>query len=285
MIELAEQNAMLVPFDEVVAEIEKYKDLNAKLAFDYEDEKGNKDARSHVYSLRRVKGRIAEIHKDVKANVLKVSKEIDARKRELTAPVEEMIYFHDKHIKEIEQREEKAKEEMIRKAQEEKEAEDAARLEAIRMKEEELAAKAAALKAKEDEANRIEREAEVAAKAKAEAEEKAAKDLADAAAAKAESERQAAIALDEAEKKRIADVQAAEEKAKREQEEKEAAQKAEQERLAEIERQRQEDVAHREMVNKEVHGIFTEYGMPDDAAQRLVKELDKDTFPSLSINY
>ena len=282
---MSELNTMLAPFDEVVAEIEKFKVLNEKLAFDYEDPKGNKDARSHIYSLRRIKGRIDGIHKATKADVLKVSREIDARRRELTAPVEEMIYFHDKHIKEIEQREAKAQEEMIRKAQEEKEAEEAARLKTIEDKEKELAAKEAALKAKEDEANRIEREAEIAAKAKADAEEKAAKDLADAAAAKIESEKQAAIALEEAEARRVADVKAAEDKAKREQSEREAVIKAEQVRLADIEQARQADVAHRNKVNEQVIEIFVDHGMKLDDAKNLVCGLNDGVFTVLSINY
>jgi len=267
VIEAPKQNTMLAPFDEVVAEIEKYKVLNEKLAFDYEDEKGNKDARSHVYSLRRIKGRIADIHKVTKADVLKISREIDARKKELTAPIEEMIYFHDQHIKEIEQREEKEKAEVIRRAQEEKEAEDAKRLADIEAREKEIADKEAAIKAKEDETARIEREKQVAEEAKLAA------------------EKEAKVQLEKAEQKRLADIEAVEEKAKQEQIDRDNARIAEEKRLAEIESKRQANVAHREKINEEVTQIFTEYGMPQDAAERLVKELDKDLFPALSINY
>jgi len=291
-----EKTTMLAPFDEVVAEIEKYKALNEKLAFDYEDEKGNKDARSHVYGLRRIKGRIAEIHKVTKADVLKISREIDARKKELTDPVEEMIYFHNKHIKEIEQREEKAQAEMIRKAQKEKEAEDAKRLADIEAREKEIADKEAAIKAKEDEASRIEREKQVAEEARLAAEKEAKvqlekaeqKRLADIEAAKVaklEAEEEFKRQLEAAEQKRIADLKATEEKAKQEQIDRDNARIAEENRLADIESKRQANVSHCKKINKEVVGIFIEYMMPREEAERLIQGLERDSFPALSINY
>ena len=84
----------LVVFNEVVATLAEYKDANEKMVFDYRDSDGEKQARSHIAKLRKVKTKISDIHRDAKADALAVCKSLDTKKRELTGEVEEMIAVH-----------------------------------------------------------------------------------------------------------------------------------------------------------------------------------------------
>ena len=67
----------IVVFNQIEADLAAYKAENEKIIFDYEDEKGNKAARSHCARLRKVKTHIAEIHKKKKAEVAEIANLID----------------------------------------------------------------------------------------------------------------------------------------------------------------------------------------------------------------
>jgi len=101
----------LAVFDPIKADIAKLAEENNLTQFDYEAPAGNKLARSHVYKLRQIKGRIAEAHKTAKEKALEVCQVLDAKKRELTGQVEAMIEVHDKPLREIEERAAKLAEE------------------------------------------------------------------------------------------------------------------------------------------------------------------------------
>lgn len=90
------------PFVEQLAELQK---LNAEKVFDYESPDGNKEARSHVYSLRRTKGAVDAARKQAKEESLQLGRRIDAEAKVLISAIEEMIEQHDTKIKAIEQRE------------------------------------------------------------------------------------------------------------------------------------------------------------------------------------
>jgi len=51
----------LIVFDEVKAEVAKFKELNADMGFDYNDPQDEKYARSHVFKLRKTKGQIKHV--------------------------------------------------------------------------------------------------------------------------------------------------------------------------------------------------------------------------------
>jgi colicin import membrane protein len=281
MTDIVEKNALLVPFDPIEADIAKYKDENSKLVFDYEDAKGNKDARSHIFKLRQIKSSIAKIHQEVKSDVLKVSRAIDAKKNQLTDAVEAMIDVHAKPIKVIEDRIAAAEAEKQRLIQEESSRQEAARLEAIRQQEEanrkrqsELDHQAFLLNQRQAELDRQEREKQIAAQA-----EQRAKDEADRKIREAEEKHQRE--LQAAENKRIADLKDAEEKAAREL----AAKEAEEKRLADIEAKRQANVKHRQKVEKSVTEILINHGMDGQGAGNLVEALSLDSFPQLKIIY
>ncbi len=257
------QNKQLVTgkhFTDLREQIAEFKKLNEQTVFDYESKKGEKDARSYIYKLRQSKSAIAKRHKEDKAEALKVGKELDAAKRELTEEIDGMISVHQDSIDAIKEKREKEEQfendfdaalienefidrerAIARKEAEQLRIEEEKRIEEGRKEEERKAKEEAERKEKE----RIEYEErlkkEAAEKAKKEAEGKARKEKEEAERkireAKEREERLKREA-EEAEKKRIADIEAAKKRA--EQEKIEAARKAEREKQEALDRQRRE---------------------------------------------
>jgi hypothetical protein len=90
------------PFYAQLVELEQ---KNATLVFDYESPKGNKEARSHVNSLRLTKGALERTRKAAKEESLRIGRAIDAEAKEINARIEAMITVHQTAIDAIEQRE------------------------------------------------------------------------------------------------------------------------------------------------------------------------------------
>ena len=167
----------LAVFDEVKAIIAKYKVENKTLEFDYASSAGEKDARSHIAKLRKVKTVISDIHKEAKAEALAFGRKLDAKKREYTGEVDDMITVIKKPLDAIEA-EKQAVIDAEKKRLEEEEAKRQAELEtreaAVREAEERIAAE----KSRVDQAEREKRIAdEAAAEAKKRAEQQAKADV------------------------------------------------------------------------------------------------------------
>lgn len=235
----------IVVFDEVEITLAEYKAANETIIFDYRDSEGNKAARSHIAKLRKVKTKIADIHKEAKAEALAVCKALDGKKRELTGEVEEMITVHKAPLDEIEA-EQQAKIDAEKHRLEEEEAkrqtELEAREEAVRVAEAKIAAEKA-------ETERAERE----------------KHIAEEAAAKAKSE---------AEAKAKAEADAKELAVKKAKEIKEA---EEQKRIA--------NKKHRKKIEDAIEFSLTELGLSNDDAGSVLAALIANTIPHVSINY
>jgi colicin import membrane protein len=90
------------PFYAQLAQLEKD---NAALAFDYESKKGNKEARSHVNTLRLTKGALERTRKEAKEESLRIGRAVDAEAKEINARIEAMIIVHQAKLDEIEERE------------------------------------------------------------------------------------------------------------------------------------------------------------------------------------
>ena len=86
------------------------KEENAALVFDYEDKKGNKEARSHVASLRKIKADVERCRKSAKAEAIEYGKRVDSVAKELTDEIGEMIDVHDAPLKAIKERQARNKE-------------------------------------------------------------------------------------------------------------------------------------------------------------------------------
>ncbi|PHR03340.1 MAG: hypothetical protein COB29_13280 [Sulfitobacter sp.] len=94
------------PFQVQLSDLEKE---NKKLVFDYEDKKGNKDARSHIYKLRQSRSAVEKVRVAEKKESFEHGKKVDAEAKVITDKFGVMIEVHAKPIREIEEREETRK--------------------------------------------------------------------------------------------------------------------------------------------------------------------------------
>lgn len=78
---------------------------NSKLTFDYESKKGNKEARSHVNTLRLTKGALERTRTEAKAESLRIGRAVDSEAADIKARIEAMISVHQVKLDEIEKRE------------------------------------------------------------------------------------------------------------------------------------------------------------------------------------
>jgi len=272
-IEVIDLQTELQVFDPVAAQIAEMKEKNASLVFDYEDKEGNKNARSHIAVLRRLKKPITETHRLAKAEAKKFCDALDDKKRELIGVVEEMIKVHHEPVWEIEQREAAIEAERLLEIQQARDAEEAARQAELEAREKAAAEKEAELAAKQAELDRKEREAQLVADAEERAIAKAQQDLVD------------------AENRRIADVQREKDKAAAEAAEKEK-ELAEEKRIQEIEEarkrkaeaDRQANVKHRLAVHTDIYNHIK--GITDDPTAGIVFTALRDgQVPHVTIQY
>ena len=300
---LVEPQACLAIFEPIKAKIVEYKAENKSLVFDYQDPKGNKEARSHIYKLRLVKGMINEAHKSAKAEILAAGRQIDAAKNELLGDVEEMIDVHNQPLLLIEK--EKADAEAARlkaiadaeaariKAEADAKAEaEAERLAELEAREAELAKAQAAVRAAEE---RVKADQALLAAEEHARDVKAARiereqHIAEQAAARATADAKAAI--EAAERKRLADIAAAEAKAKAEAEAKELAERrrveaenAKKAAEAAAEKKRAENRKHRAEVNRDVCARLESFGITHEHAYEILKALIAGTIPHCKIEY
>lgn len=102
MFEITKAGEVFVDFRE---QIKKAKILNKQTVFDYADKKGNKEARSHVYKLRKSKTAIDKVRKLEKAESLAYGREIDSIAKSLSLELTEMIEVHEAPLKALEEKE------------------------------------------------------------------------------------------------------------------------------------------------------------------------------------
>ncbi len=275
----------ITKFNALRAQVAEYKEKNKILVFDYESPQGNKDARSHIFKLRKTKTMITEVHREVKAEALATCQAIDAEKRFLIGEIEGMIDVHDTPLKVIEQ--EKVRESLaLFKAKEEARLAEEARIQKeLEDREAEVARKEAEIKAREDaikaEQERVYFEAEQAKRDKRVAQEAAN-------VARREVEVRAAAekkAIEDAAAQKIADAKAEALAKENTRLAKEAAAKAEQERLAEIERVRTENIHHREKIESDALISFNEVLNDITASKKVVNAIRDGIIDNVTINY
>jgi len=272
--EVVDMPMELTVFDPLDAQIAEAKEKNANLVFDYEDKKGNKEARSWIAHLRKLKAPVNEMHKTGKAEALKYCKAWDEGKNKRIAAIEDMIEVHYAPIRAIEEREEakrKAKEERIQREKEEAEARRQAEIEA----------REAAIRA-EEERLRKEREAM----------EQKAREAGIAEEARQKAATEAKQALIDAENRRIADIEREKEKARLEAEAKERsieeqkrADRAAQLELEAVEKARIEDRNHRNQVHKEIYEAIIQLGILPQDAKCIGAGISAGRVPHVRIEY
>lgn len=78
---------------------------NAAVIFDYASKKGEKEARSHIFSLRKSKGALERVRKEAKDESLRIGHAIDSEAKSIEARIEAMIEVHQKPLDEMAARE------------------------------------------------------------------------------------------------------------------------------------------------------------------------------------
>lgn len=94
--------AVYQPFYAQLAQLERD---NKSLVFNYEDPKGNKEARSYVNSLRLTKGALERTRKAAKEESLRIGRAVDSEAKDIERRIEAMIAVHQAEIDKIEGRE------------------------------------------------------------------------------------------------------------------------------------------------------------------------------------
>lgn len=92
-------------YSEFRQQLEALKAESNALVFDYASPKGNKEARSHVYSLRKVGAALEKARKAAKADALEYGRLVDSKAKEIDGEITALIEVHDKPLREIEERE------------------------------------------------------------------------------------------------------------------------------------------------------------------------------------
>lgn len=105
--EVLQQTQPIAAYDPFRAQLGELRQLNSSVVFNYEDPKGNKEARSHVFKLRKTKSAVEAARKAEKAEALDYGRRVDAEAKEIMGEIEDMIEVHAKPIAEIEEREQK----------------------------------------------------------------------------------------------------------------------------------------------------------------------------------
>ena len=101
-IVLAGETTAISRWEALACDIAIAEEAAATKRFDYRDDWDNKAARSYVYSLRRLKGKIERARQDAKAVHLERGKAVDENAKLLEASVQGLIEPHETAIKAIE---------------------------------------------------------------------------------------------------------------------------------------------------------------------------------------
>jgi len=90
------------PFRAKIAEMQE---VNAKTVFQYNTPKGNKDARSYVFDLRKSKAAVEKVRVAEKAASLEYGRKVDSEAKDIIALIEKMIEVHQTPLDAIEAKE------------------------------------------------------------------------------------------------------------------------------------------------------------------------------------
>jgi len=95
----------LAVYSEFRQQLEQLKEDNKTVVFNYETPEGSKEARSHIYTLRKTKGAVDKARKAEKAESLRYGRLVDSEAKELVSEIDTMIEVHAAPLREIDERE------------------------------------------------------------------------------------------------------------------------------------------------------------------------------------
>jgi hypothetical protein len=100
----------IVEYNSFRQQVTELKQANSTLVFDYESAKGEKNARSHINTIRLSKGAVERTRKELSVDLLLRKRLINDEAKQITADLDDMIDIHMKPLEEKAEREEKRKE-------------------------------------------------------------------------------------------------------------------------------------------------------------------------------
>lgn len=103
--EVLEQSTQITAYNPFRAQLAELAEANSKAVFNYEDPDGNKEARSHVFQLRKTKTAVDKARKAEKEQSLAYGRLVDSEAKEIVGQLEAMIDVHQKPLKAIEDKE------------------------------------------------------------------------------------------------------------------------------------------------------------------------------------
>ena len=101
----AEGVRVITRYELLQQDIEAEKKAASTVKFNYDTPFGNKEARSYVYKLRRLKTAVDKARKDEKADALEYGRRVDAQAKEMIQAITTLIEPHQQILDEIEQKE------------------------------------------------------------------------------------------------------------------------------------------------------------------------------------
>ena len=104
--ELIKASGEIAVYDEFRSQISEIKEANSKLVFNYSTPNGEKEARSHIFTLRKTKTAIDKARAAEKKSSLDYGRLVDSQAKTLISEVEDMIKIHQDPLDEIAQKEE-----------------------------------------------------------------------------------------------------------------------------------------------------------------------------------
>ena len=92
--EIVEVKGEIKAYDSFRAELVDMQKQNSVLVFDYATPKGQKEARSHVFKIRKSKAALDAARKEAKAEALALGRKIDSEAKDIEAVLVDMIDVH-----------------------------------------------------------------------------------------------------------------------------------------------------------------------------------------------
>lgn len=100
-----EQPIVITQYEALENQIQIAKQEAEGKTFKYDDPKGNKEARSYIYTLRKLRSSVDAARKEAKSYVLEYGRGVDAMARTLEEQVTALIEPHEAEIKALEEKE------------------------------------------------------------------------------------------------------------------------------------------------------------------------------------
>lgn len=118
-------NSIISAYNPFKAVIDTQKEEASTKAFDYATKEGNREARSYVHGLRKIKAEIEATRKKEKAESLEYGKRVDEQAKLLQGQLEELMLPHTKELERLEQLELERKQALIERVAKIRRAADA----------------------------------------------------------------------------------------------------------------------------------------------------------------